>query len=297
MGLGLDESQFEHVPVRTNGVTLHTVQAGPANGRLLILLHGFPEFWYGWRAQIGYFANLGWRVVAPDQRGYNLSDKPAGVDRYAVETLAADVVGLIQAMGQDSAWLVGHDWGAAVAWETALRYPERVQRLGILNVPHPGVMTQYLRGNFRQMLKSWYIFYFQIPGLPEWMLSRNQYAGLSRMLRESGKTGTFQDVDMERYIAAWSQPGSVTAMLNWYRSIFRSTAKSTFGPRTGDRRVVVPTLILWGRQDVALSAEMAQRSADLCVNGRLVYFDDATHWVQHDEPVAVNAALADFLVR
>ena len=229
----MDETQFEHIPVTTNGITLHTVQAGPKDGRLLILLHGFPEFWLGWQKQIGYFAAQGWRVVVPDQRGYNLSEKPVGVGKYAVEILASDGVGLIQALGREQAWLVGHDWGAAVAWEMAIRYPERVVRLGILNVPHPDVMTRHLRGSFRQLLKSWYIFFFQIPGLPEWMLSRSHFSGLKRMLLTSGKVGTFQDEDLERYGTAWSQPGAITAMLNWYRCIFRSTAKSGFGQQSG----------------------------------------------------------------
>ena len=145
--------------IQTNGIRLHVVQAGTENGPLVILLHGFPEYWYGWRHQIEPLAAAGFWCWAPDQRGYNLSDKPEGVDAYRIDTLAGDILGLIEAAGQDKAVIVGHDWGAAVAWHLATYYPERVEKLCILNVPHPSVMVQTLRKGFVQLRKSWYMFF------------------------------------------------------------------------------------------------------------------------------------------
>jgi pimeloyl-ACP methyl ester carboxylesterase len=290
-------SELEHVDIQTNAVRLHTVQAGPKNGRLLVFLHGFPEYWYGWRGQIDFFAARGWRVVAPDQRGYNLSDKPRGVWQYQVEQLAADVDGLIRGMGRDKACLVGHDWGAAVAWETAIRYPQRLEKLAILNVPHPDVMTRFLLSDRAQLRKSWYIFFFQIPGLPELLLGSNHFAGLRRMMRVSGNEGSFSEADLNQYASAWSQPGALSAMINWYRAVFR---RSLSGPKkTADipvRRVTVPVLILWGKKDIALSTEMVQPSLDLCgASKRAVFYENASHWVQHDETNAVNRELEDHL--
>jgi pimeloyl-ACP methyl ester carboxylesterase len=278
-----------HHDVITNGVRLHVVSAGDPANPLVILLHGFPEFWYGWRHQIPALAGAGYYVLAPDQRGYNLSDKPAGLDAYALPELAADVVGLIDWAGRDQALLVGHDWGAEVAWWTALTHPQRVRRLGILNVPHPSVMVKTLRTNPAQMLRSWYIGFFQIPGLPEWLLSQNNAEGLALALLRSSRPGSFTDRDIPFYVEAWRQPGALTAMLNWYRSIAQRPPESLT-----DSRVRVPTLIQWGRNDIALVPDMAEASLAYCDDGRLITYDEATHWLQHDVPEAVNARLLEF---
>jgi pimeloyl-ACP methyl ester carboxylesterase len=276
-------------------VNLHVVQAGPEDGPLLILLHGFPEFWYGWRHQIGRFADNGYQVWAPDQRGYNLSDKPSGVSAYHIDTLARDVIGLIAAAGHKQAYVVGHDWGAAVAWHIATVHPEKVKKLGILNVPHPTVMIQSLRKSLSQLRKSWYIFFFQIPWLPEWGLGRKDAQGAIELLRRSGKQDTFTDNEIDRYREAWTQPGVWTAMINWYRSSIRSGFGNTFRSLSELPRISVPTLMLWGKQDVALGHEMAQPSIDLCEKGKLIFLEEATHWVQHDEYEEVNRALLEFI--
>jgi epoxide hydrolase 4 len=283
----------ETLSIPTNGIRLHAEAAGPKDGRLVILLHGFPEYWGGWNHQIGPLSQAGLRVVAPDQRGYNLSDKPGGVMNYALPALTADAVALIEALGREKAYLVGHDWGAAVAWETALAYPQRIEKLAILNVPHLDVMRRFLMRSPRQMLKSWYVLFFQIPWLPERLLSANDYAAAAKSLIGSGKRGTFCRADIERYKEAWRQPGALTSMINWYRAMFRRTLRQGLRP-TRPRRVSVPTLMLWGEQDVALSAEMARPSIELCDQGKLVMFEHATHWVQHDEAEAVNAQLLEF---
>ncbi len=284
------DSRFEHTDIVVNGIRLHLVTAGPSQGRPVLLLHGFPEFWFGWRRQIPALARAGYRVIVPDQRGYNLSDKPKGVKAYALDKLVADTLGLLDALGYDKVNLAGHDWGAAVAWTFAMQHPQRLHRLGILNVPHPAVMLNFLRrGDPEQWRRSWYIFAFQLPWLPEALLRARNWRNLERVLRGSGKIHTFSKEDIAEYKKAWSQPGAMTAMLNWYRAMLRHRPKL---PK--DMHVRVPTLILWGMQDVALSHRMARLSLDYCTDGKLVLFEDATHWVQHDEVEEVNQWLIEF---
>lgn len=286
------QSQF----IETNGVKLHVVTDGPEDGTPVILLHGFPEFHYGWREQIPALAAAGFRVIAPDQRGYNLSDKPKGASAYNVDTLAKDIIGLFDHFGIEKARLVGHDWGAVVAWTVALNHPERLEKLVILNVPHPDVMVRFILENKEQRKKSWYIYFFQLPLIAEWMLNRDNYRNMARMLVGSGRKSTFNRRDIEAYKKAWSQPGALTSMLNWYRAIFRRSTKGILQrKKLSERRVKVPMRMLWGMNDVALSHAMAQPSVELCDDGRLILFEKATHWVQHDEADAVNKNLIEFL--
>ena len=280
-------SIFQEHLIPTNGINLHTIVAGPEDGPLALLLHGFPEFWYGWRKQIPALAAAGYRVVAPDQRGYHLSDKPQGVDAYVLNKLVADAAGLITACGRDKAFVVGHDWGAAVAWQLAITQPEQVEKLVILNVPHPEVFLKTLRSNPKQLLKSWYMLFFQLPYLPETLCQLNDWRAATRALVATSRAGTFSASDLARYREAWSQPGAFTAMLNWYRALFRSR------PRPTPSRVQVPMLVLWGAQDRFLSAEMAQKSVAFCDDGQLVLFE-ATHWLQHEEAESVNRLILEF---
>lgn len=273
----------------TNGIRLHVVQAGPEDGPLVILLNGFPEFWYGWREQIGPLAEAGFRVWVPDQRGYNLSDKPRRVSAYHLEKTTEDVLGLIIASGKGRAFVAGHDWGAAVAWWLAQRYPQVVERLAVLNVPHPAVFWPAVRRDPAQLGRSLYAAFFQIPWLPEALSRNDDWALVVRSIQASSRPGTFTEADFEQYRRAWWQPGAFTAMLNWYRANFRRP------PRVSSRqRIRVPTLILWGVKDVALGRVMAELSAGRCDRPRLVYFEDAGHWVQHEEAEAVNRYLIDF---
>ena len=248
-------------------------------------------FWYGWRKQIPALVEAGYRVIIPDQRGYNLSDKPKGAKSYRVDTLVKDILGLMDTLGYDKVHLIGHDWGAIVAWSFAIWHPERLRKLGILNVPHPAVMINYLRrGDPEQLRRSWYIFAFQLPWLPEYFMRKNNWRNGDRILRGSSKRGSFTKEDVAKYKKAWSQPGAMTAMLNWYRAAVRYLPKLL---KHG--RVKVPTLMIWGMQDVALSHRMARPSIDYVDDGRLVLFEEATHWVQHDEAEAVNQLLIEFL--
>jgi pimeloyl-ACP methyl ester carboxylesterase len=280
--------QLEDLWFERPGVRLHAVVAGPKDGPLVILLHGFPEFWYSWRKQIGPLAEAGFRVVVPDQRGYNVSSKPPHIMDYTIGNLVADVVYIAGRLGRERFYLAGHDWGAAVAWMTALLIPERVQKLAILNVPHPAVFLRTVLTNPRQLLRSWYMAFFQLPGIPESFFSVNDFEGGIKSLVGSSRPGTFTAEDLQRYRQAWSNPGTVTAMINWYRAFFR-----TRPPLPEDKTVHVPTRILWGIQDMFLLPEMAEESAAWCDSARLTYFSSASHWLQHEEPEAVNTALIE----
>ncbi len=278
--------RFQILPV--NEVELHVALAGLEDGPPVLLLHGFPDAWFGWEAQIHFLAERGFRVIAPDQRGYNRSSVPTGVRPYALDRLVGDVLGLLDYLGIETVNLAGHDWGAAVAWETALRYPQRVRRLAIANVPHPAVMFRFLRRSPRQMLKSWYIAFFQIPGLADWLLSRQDFRLAARSLRSSGLPTTFSEEDIARYKRAWRNAGGMSGMLAWYRALVRYHL-----PRVEELSLAMPVLLLWGKRDVALSFSMAEASMAYCPQGRLVFFDEASHWVMRDCPQQVGQYLAE----
>ena len=241
-------AELEHTRIPTNGITLHVTQAGPPDGTLVILLHGFPEFWYGWRRQLPFLAESGYRVWCPDQRGYNLSDKPGGIAPYSLDETSADVIGLIDAAEREKACLIGHDWGAAVAWWTAMKYRERLEKLVILNVPHPIVSGPTIRHHPIQRRKSWYIFFFQIPWLPEALLRLGNWRTLEKAMLASARPGAFSQADMEEYRKAWSQPGAMTAMINWYRAAVRNPPKLP-----PNRMVSTPALIIWASTTAILS--------------------------------------------
>ena len=283
--------ELEHNTIETNGISLHVVQAGPKSGVPVGLLHGFPEFWYGWRKQIPALVEAGCRVIVPDQRGYNLSDKPKGVKNYSVDILVEDIIGLIDALGYEKVNLVGHDWGAVVAWALAIKYPERLHKLGIMNVPHPAVMKRFLQRDLEQMRRSWYVFFFQLPWIPEMVLKVNHWRRTVGALRDSDKSQSFTNEDIEKYREAWSQPNAMTSMLNWYRAAVRS-----LGLVSSDMRIKIPTLMMWGMKDVALTHRMARPSMDYVDEGNLILFPEATHWVQHDAADEVNHYLVDFIL-
>ncbi len=278
------ESDVNFKFVSTNGIKLHTALSGPEAGEPVILLHGYPDAWFGWMAQIIALSKAGFRVVAPDQRGYNLSDKPEGVNSYDMDTLVQDIMGLADALGFERFHLAGHDFGALVSWRLVSMHPERVKSLAILNVPHPEVFKQYLRRHISQIVRSWYVFFFQLPALPEYLMRANS----SRILMSAMAKGLSED-RRNRYREAWAQPGAITGMINWYRAFFR---------RTGFKKekaslIGVPTLMVWGKKDPYLSYAMVQPSLDRCSNSRLVTFENASHWVMVDEPDKVSQCLIE----
>lgn len=286
----MSDLKFEEDYLETNGIRLHTVLAGQKSGVPVILLHGFPENWRCWIHQIPALVDAGFRVIVPDQRGYNLSDKPKGIRNYRVDELVKDVLGLLDTLEYQKVNLVGHDWGAIVAWYLAYQYPDRLQRLGILNVPHPLVFRRFVTRDFEQMRRSWYAFFFQLPWLPELGMRADNWRGAVRTLRGSGKIHTFTNEDILKYKEAWSRPGAMTAMINWYRAVRYQTKLPS------SMEIKVPTLMMWGVKDVALTYRMARPSIDHCEDGKLIFFPDATHWVQHDAAEEVNHYLIDFLL-
>jgi len=282
--------ELEHSYIETNGIRLHVVQAGPKSGVPVVLLHGFPEFWYGWRKQIPALVEAGCRVIVPDQRGSNLSDKPKNVKEYDIYTLVDDIIGLIDALGYEKVNLVGHDWGALVAWRLANKYPERLHRLGIMNAPHPAVMKRFLQRDLEQLRRSWYVFLFQLPWIPETGMQQDNWRRAERSFRNTSKINSFTDENILKYKEAWSQPGAMTATINWYRAALRYQR-----PAPKDPRIKVPTLMMWGMQDFALSHRMARPSMDYVDEGNLILFPEATHWVHLDEAEEVNHYLIDFI--
>lgn len=281
---------IDHQYIKTNDITLHAAVAGVDGGKLVILLHGFPEFWYGWNHQIDFLANSGYHVIVPDQRGYNLSDKPKKVSDYNLDVLTADIVGLIEKFGQKGAIIIGHDWGGVVAWRLATQYETILEKLVIINMPHPLIMRKSLRKNRIQRRKSRYVFFYQLPWLPEWKLSKDNYRYLTRALTASSKKGTFNDEDLKHYLESWSQPQALTSMINWYRAALRSKLRPA-----KSNQISVPTLLIWGAQDIFLGRELAQPSIDFCVNGQLSFVDNATHWIHHEQPELVNDLILNFL--
>lgn len=283
------EKQF----ISVGDIKVHVVIAGNPDGEPIFLLHGFPEFWYGWRHQIPYLVEQGYRVIVPDQRGYNLSDKPKGVNNYTIDILAQDVVNLASALGYEKINLVGHDWGALVAWWVATLFPDKLKKLAILNVPYPTVLIeQWAQGNLLQMFKSWYIGFFQLNFIPETLLSLGDYSVFEQSIRKSALPTTFSDEDIEAYRRAWSQPNAVTSMINWYRAIARSGMENDLQKK---RQITTPTLMLWGEKDKFLGKELAQPSIELCLDGELIFYPNATHWLQHDAAESVNQELHRFI--
>lgn len=274
-----------------NGIGLRVITAGPAKGNPLVFLHGFPETAeLSWRRQLDWFAAKGYQVIAIDQRGYNRSGKPRRVASYRLDLLAGDVIGVIRALGYERVAVVGHDWGAAVTWCLADLHAKVVQRAIILNCPHGVVFKRTLLHSPRQCLLSWYILFFQLPWLPERVLAWNNFFWLRSVLRTSAYPGTFSAADLVHYADAWRQSDALRSMLNWYRCLVRYPI--VLDP---SRKITMPVLMLWGKQDSFLLADMAEPSIEMCENGRLVYLPEASHWLQHEAPEEVNPLIHDFL--
>ena len=246
-------TSWTHQFASVNGIRLHYVEAG--SGPLVVLLHGFPEFWYSWRHQIPALAQAGFRVVAPDLRGYGESGKPAGVGSYHIDLLVADVLGLIRHLGQDSAHVAGHDWGGVIAWTLAMRHPDAVTRLAILNAPHPAILFRQIRRPW-QLFKSWYIFFFQLPWLPEWLLRQNRFGWLLSALRRdpvhpSASAPGYRPLPPgHRAGPAPSPPPSTT--------IVPPFAMYEAAPPAGLRPITRPTLVIWGERDRYLDVRLLE---------------------------------------
>jgi pimeloyl-ACP methyl ester carboxylesterase len=270
-------------------VRLHVAEAGVPGRPLVILLHGFPEFWWSWRHQIRALSGAGFHVLAPDMRGFHLSDKPRPVSAYRLDRLTADVAGLIRTHGASSAAVVGHDWGANVAWAFTQDHPSMITRLGIINVPHPRRSVEDGLRSLSQLRKSWYFFFFQLPRLPEWWLSKNEFLTVRRFFVEDGMA----PADADRYVAAARAAGDrLRAGVNYYRALLRQVA--TGGARSW-KPIETPTLVLWGARDRFIDRALADPGVAMVPHRRLEFIEHASHWVQHDAPERVNELLLDFL--
>ncbi len=288
------ETEIRHGYAQVGDVRLHYAECG-AGDRLVVLLHGFPECWYSWRKQLPALGER-YRVVAPDMRGYNQSDKPGRVEDYRMSRLVDDVTGLIRHFGASEAAVVGHDWGGAVAWAVAQHYPDYVWKLASLQTPPSAVWARNL--TLKQFLRSWYMLFFQLPAIPEWWIARDDLAGLAKAFRSTSRPGTFTDEDIAVYKSAMREPGALTAAINYYRANFRSFFGRGFGDREikTHERVRVPTLFVYGERDFAILPETVAGIADYVdAPYTELRLGRSNHWVQQESPAEVNAALLRFL--
>ena len=295
-GLEKRSDGFLHARIDVGEVTLHVAQARPAtvgatdvprDVPLVVMLHGFPEYWWSWREQLRALAAAGFWAVAPDMRGYDESDKPEGVGAYDIDKLVGDVAGLIRALGREKAVVVGHDWGGFVAWHFAQQHPEMLDRLAILNIPHPLMMQRGLQ-TARQLRKSWYIFFFQLPGIPERLVARDDFAAVRKMFAADG----LPREAIEHYVDAFRVPGAATSAINYYRAAMRRLVRWDV-PKA--KPIERPVLVLWGDRDRALGKELAEPPKRFVPNARVVHFPNATHWLQEDAPDEVNRRLVAFV--
>ncbi len=279
---------MQHDYLDVNGIRLHCVSEG--KGPLMLFLHGFPECWYSWRHQLIEFGK-GYKAVAIDLRGYNESDKPKEPSAYALSELIADVAGVIRVLGYERCVLVGHDWGGAIAWSFAYAHPEMLERLIVLNLPHPAKFAEGLRTP-QQLLRSWYIALFQLPMLPEFLLKMNNYAVIRAVFQNQAvNPEAFTAADLDFLVAAAAKPGALTAMLNYYRNIFQSEG---FLDRQWDV-LKVPTLLVWGENDAALGKELTYGTDAYVETFELRYIPHCSHWVQQEQPELVNQYMRAFL--
>lgn len=282
------ELKFDYAQI--GGIRIHYATAGDGE-RLVLLLHGFPEFWYSWRHQIAALSDK-YTVVAPDLRGYNLSDKPAKIEDYNIDKLVDDVTGLIRYFGREKAAVIGHDWGAAIAWATAQNYPDHIWKLGALQVPPASVWKK--NQTLKQFLASWYMFLFQIPALPEFLFRLNDHAALEKALKNStAEKGIFTDKEISEYKKAWSEQFALTAMLNYYRANF---VKRFFTSSSAVRKIKVPTVFIYGEQDTAVLPETVKNISEVIEADYEEYrVPTSGHWVQQEAPEVVTEILRAFL--
>ncbi|MEQ9483319.1 alpha/beta fold hydrolase [Coleofasciculus sp. F4-SAH-05] len=274
----------------TNGVKLHYITQG--EGQLMLMLHGFPEFWYSWRHQIPEFAR-DYKVVALDLRGYNDSDKPKDVSAYQITELVNDIKGVIQGLGYESCILVGHDLGGMIAWYVAYTYPELVDQLIVMNIPHPANFAEALHSNPQQLLRSWYIFFFQLPLLPELLFQWDDYRLIaSSFIDMAIDKRAFWEADLNIYKDAAAKRGAMTAMLNYYRNVF----PGLWNQRQWDV-LPIPTLMIWGENDTALGKELTDNTKDYVSDFQIRYIQNCSHWVQQEQSQLVNQYMREFLVK
>lgn len=284
----LNDIDFKYI--KTNGIELHVAISRPEDGDLVILLHGFPEFWFSWRKQIGALAAEGYRVVVPDQRGYNKSWKPRGRRAFEINQLQKDVIGLIGHFGREAAAIIGHDWGGAVAWHLAGTHPHMVRCMVIINMPHPSIFPKVMLKRPLQWLRSSYILFYQLPKVPEKILSSSNFRMMEKALQYTSRRGTFTQDELTAYKSSWGEPKALESMLNWYRAV-----PASWKEIVKNMRINVPSKIIWGTGDQFLSKQLAEESLKFIDSESIIWVEDATHWVHQEQPEFVNARLIQFL--
>ncbi len=281
------EASWQHEFITTNGIRLHYVTQG--EGPLMLMLHGFPEFWYSWRHQIPEFAK-NFKVVALDLRGYNDSDKPDQQSAYVMDEFIKDVEGVIKGLGYEKCVLVGHDWGGAIAWSFTYTHPEMVEQLIVLNIPHPAKFAEGLRTP-AQLLRSYYMFLFQLPLVPEFFMQASDYQAIeTAFVGMAVDKSAFTKADIEAYKDAAAKRGALTAMLNYYRNILQ---QRMFNQNWSV--LEVPTLMIWGENDTALGMELTYGTAVYVRDFQIKYIPNCSHWVQQEKPELVNLYMQSFL--
>src|SRR5690554_1356688 len=270
-------------------VELHVAMAGPEDGPVVFLLHGFPDTWMGWAHQIKALVDAGYRVIAPNQRGYDRSDKPTRVRDYRLEALGGDVLGIMDALSVSKAQVVGHDWGGALTWWLAEHRPDRFTSAMVLNCPPVHVLTKALWSNPNQFWRSWYVALFQVPGLAERLLPAKEFRALRGALVGEAKKGAFSRPEVERYVEAWGQPGVMRGMLSWYRAAGLTLRE----PRAPV--LELPIGVIWGCSDTALHRSLIAPSVERCARAKVYEIEEGSHWVQRDAPEQVNALMLEHL--
>ena len=279
--------------VAANGLIFEVAEAG-AGDHLALCLHGFPELNFSWRYQMPLLAERGYRVWAPNQRGYGASSRPARVEDYTADKIAADAAALFDASGAKKLTLIAHDWGGAIAWLFAINRLRPIERLVVMNLPHPYCFARELK-TWRQRRRSWYMAFFQLPWLPERMLLANDAAAIRRSFRGMAvDKARFPDEALDVYAAAAQRPGAMTAMINWYRAAARHREGLKL---SNGGRVDVPTLIVWGEADTALGVETLDGTERYVSDLTIRRLPGVSHWVQQEAPEAVNAILEEWLPR
>ncbi len=281
--------RLESRRIDVGDVTLHVVLAGPEDGPPVVLLHGFPEFWYAWRGPMAVLAKAGFRVIVPDQRGYNESDKPEDLEAYVIDELADDVAGLIEALGYEKAHLSGHDWGGGVAWRTVIRHPNRVDRFVVIDTPHPKAGEGF---ESEEDTVDWYRTFIQLPWLPGWAARVADWSLLTGTLRDTSRPGTFPEDVMDQYRSAWDNHGAITTMGDWYRASFRLGEQPE-----GEMRVSTPTLVLVAPDDAFIPGDMTRRSLAFLDDGEIRELERGSHWVIQEDPQLIGDILVEFFSR
>jgi len=293
--MSTEHESWRHEFLQANGLRFHAAIEG--EGEPVLMLHGFPENWYAWRHQLPAVADAGYRAVAVDLRGYGLTDRPSQVSDYHIDHLCDDVDGLIAALGDKPLHLVSHDWGGAIAWVFASRRPDRLRSLTVMNAPHPKMFYRHLRRNVRQMLRSWYILFFQIPWLPEAVFGSNPDRQVRKLFRDAAfRKEMFDDEVLAAFAEPMRQPGALTAGINYYRALARDPSNLKQAKEFPD--LPMPTMVIWAQNDFALGPELCDGLEKHFIGHYEHHpIDNCSHWVQQEQPEKVNELLLAFLAK